>query len=175
MKQELETARKRGASIYCEILGFGATGDGYHITAPAPEGEGARRSMARAIGEAACDAQDIDYINTHGTSTELNDKFEARAIKDLFREHAGRIVLNATKSMLGHSLGAAGAVEAVATILSIRDGKVHPTINLDDPDPECEGLDIVTGQWRELEIEYALSNSLGFGGHNATLCMKRIS
>jgi len=173
--EELEIARKRGASIYCEILGFGATGDGYHITAPAPEGEGARRSMAHAIGEAACNAQDIDHINTHGTSTELNDKFEARAIKDLFGEHAGRIALNATKSMVGHSLGAAGAVEAVATILSIRDGKLHPTLNLDDPDPECEGLDIVTGQWRKLEIEYALSNSLGFGGHNATLCMKRIS
>ncbi len=173
--EELDLARSRGANIYCEILGFGATGDGHHITAPAPEGEGARRSMARAISEAACKAQDIEYINTHGTSTELNDKFEARAIKDLFGEHAGRIALNATKSMIGHSLGAAGAVEAVVTALSIRDGKVHPTINLDDPDPECDGLDIVTGQWKKLDIEYLLSNSLGFGGHNATLCMKRIS
>jgi len=171
--EELEFALNRGAKIYSEILGFGATGDGYHITAPAPEGEGARRSMARAIQEAACNPEDISYINTHGTSTELNDKFEARAIKDFFGEHSKKLVLNATKSMIGHSLGAAGAVEAVVTTLSIRDKIVHPTINLEDPDPECGGLDIVTGQSRQLEIEYALSNSLGFGGHNVTLCMKR--
>lgn len=171
--EELEFARNRAANIYCEILGFGATGDGYHITAPAPEGEGARRSMARSIREAACNPEDIAYINTHGTSTELNDKFEARAIKDLFGGHSKKLVLNATKSMVGHSLGAAGAVEAVVTILSIRDQTVHPTLNLDDPDPECEGLDIVRGQSRQLEIENALSNSLGFGGHNVTLCMKR--
>jgi 3-oxoacyl-[acyl-carrier-protein] synthase II len=103
----------------------------------------------------------------------LNDKFEARAIKDLFGEHAGKLVLNATKSMIGHSLGAAGAVEALVTILSMRDGVVHPTLNLEDPDPECEGLDIIRGQSRKLDIEYALSNSLGFGGHNVTLCLKR--
>lgn len=172
--EEMEFARSRGAHIYCEILGFGATGDGYHITAPAPEGEGARRSMARSIKESGCKPEDIDYINTHGTSTELNDKFEARAIKDLFGEHAKKLVLNGTKSMIGHSLGAAGAVEAVVTILSLRDQIVHPTINLDEPDPECAGLDIVRGKSRQLEFEYALSNSLGFGGHNVTLCLKRV-
>ena len=171
--EEMEFAQKRSARIYCEILGFGATGDGYHITAPAPEGEGARRSMARSIREAGCEPEAIAYINTHGTSTELNDKFEARAIKDLFDKHSGKLVLNATKSMIGHSLGAAGAVEALVTILSMRDGVVHPTLNLEDPDPECEGLDVVSGQARKLAIEYALSNSLGFGGHNVTLCLKR--
>lgn len=172
--EEYESAKQRGAKVYCEIVGFGATGDGYHITAPAPEGEGARRSMARAILEAGCRNEDVGFINTHGTSTELNDKFEAMAIKDLMGPHAGKIVLNATKSMIGHSLGAAGAVEAVATILSIKDGIVHPTLNLEDPDPECEGLDIVRGVSREVQIDYALSNSLGFGGHNATICFKRI-
>ena len=171
--EELGFARKRDANIYCEILGFGATGDGFHITAPAPEGEGARRSMARSIREAGCSNEDVDYINTHGTSTELNDKLEAKAIKDLFGAHAKKIVMNATKSMIGHSLGAAGAIEAMATVLSIRDGVVHPTINLEEPDPECEGLDIVRGQVRQLKIGYALSNSLGFGGHNVTLCVKR--
>ncbi|KPK64364.1 3-oxoacyl-ACP synthase [candidate division WOR_3 bacterium SM23_42] len=171
--EELEFANQRDATIYGEILGFGATGDGFHITAPAPEGEGARRSMARSIRESGCSNEDIDYINTHGTSTELNDKFEARAIKDLFGAHAKKIVMNATKSMIGHSLGAAGAIEAVATILSIRDGVVHPTINLEEPDPECEGLDIARGQPRQLKIGHALSNSLGFGGHNVTICLKR--
>jgi 3-oxoacyl-[acyl-carrier-protein] synthase II len=170
--EELAFAEARGARIYCEILGYGATGDGYHITAPAPEGEGARRSMARSIKEANCRNEEINFINTHGTSTELNEKFEARAIKDLFGTHASSLVLNATKSMLGHSLGAAGAVESVVMILSIRDQMVHPTINLDDPDPECEGLDIVRGESRKMKIVYGLSNSLGFGGHNATLCFK---
>jgi 3-oxoacyl-[acyl-carrier-protein] synthase II len=172
--EELELAQKRGAKVYCEIVGFGATGDGYHITAPGPDGEGARRSMARSIKESGCSLTDVVYINTHGTSTELNDKFEAKAIRDLFGKHAGKIVLNATKSMIGHSLGAAGAIEALVTILSMRDGVVHPTLNLEEPDPECEGLDIVREQSRQLDIECALSNSLGFGGHNVTLCMKRI-
>jgi len=172
--EELELAQERGANVYCEIVGFGATGDGYHITAPAPEGEGARRSMARSIKESGLSLEDIVYINTHGTSTELNDRFEAKAIRDLFGEHAGKLVLNATKSMIGHSLGAAGAIEAVVTILSMRDGIVHPTLNLEEPDPECEGLDIVRDKSRQLKIECALSNSLGFGGHNVTLCMKHI-
>ncbi len=172
--EEYELARSRGAHIHGEIVGFGATGDGYHITAPAPEGEGARRSMARAIKEAGCHNENIVFINTHGTSTELNDKFEARAIKDLMGSHASRIALNATKSMLGHSLGAAGAVEAVVTVLSVENGLVHPTLNLEDPDPECAGLDIVCGEPRTMQIDYALSNSLGFGGHNATLCFKRL-
>jgi 3-oxoacyl-[acyl-carrier-protein] synthase II len=170
--EELEFAEKRGAKIYCEICGYGATGDGFHITAPAPEGEGARRSMARAVRESGCQLEDIDYINTHGTSTELNDKYEAKAIKELFGTHAKKLVLNATKSMIGHGLGAAGAVEAIVTLLSIRDQMVHPTLNLEEPDPECEGLDLVRGQSRRSQIKYALTNSLGFGGHNVTLCMK---
>jgi len=170
--EELEFAQKRGAKIYCEICGYGATGDGFHITAPAPEGEGARRSMARAVRESGCQLEDIDYINTHGTSTELNDKYEAKAIKELFGTHAKKLVLNATKSMIGHGLGAAGAVEAIVTLLSIRDQIVHPTLNLEEPDPECEGLDLVRGQSRRSQIKYALTNSLGFGGHNVTLCMK---
>jgi 3-oxoacyl-[acyl-carrier-protein] synthase II len=172
--EEMESARKRGARIYCEIIGFGATGDGYHITAPAPEGEGARRSMSRAIKESGCRLEDFSYINTHGTSTELNDKFEAKAIKDLFGNHIKKIVLNATKSMIGHSLGAAGAIEAVVTALSMTEGIIHPTLNLEEPDPECEGLDILVGRSQPADIQYALSNSLGFGGHNVTLCMKRM-
>lgn len=173
--EDLEFAKRRGARIYAEIVGYGATGDGFHITAPAPDGEGARRSMAAAIKEAGCKNEDISYINTHGTSTDLNDKFEAKAIKDLFGAHAGKLVLNATKSMIGHTLGAAGAIEGVVTILSIRDSKVHATLNLENPLPESEGLDFVTGNVREMEICYALSNSLGFGGHNATLCFRKYS
>jgi 3-oxoacyl-[acyl-carrier-protein] synthase II len=173
--EELEFAKKRGARIYGEIVGFGATGDGYHITAPAPEGEGARRSMKRAIQEAGCSISEIDYLNTHGTSTELNDKFEVVATKNLFADHAKALVINATKSMTGHTLGAAGAIEAFVVLFSIRDSLVHATINLDDPIDEAAGLDIVTGEPRKLEINYALSNSLGFGGHNATLCYKSYS
>ncbi|HEC79184.1 MAG TPA: beta-ketoacyl-[acyl-carrier-protein] synthase II [candidate division WOR-3 bacterium] len=173
--EELEFAQKRGAKIYGEIVGFGATGDGYHITAPSPGGEGARRSMERAIKEAGCRKEDISYINTHGTSTPLNDQFEIQAIKDLFGEHAGKLVLNATKSMIGHTLGAAGAIEAIVTLLSIRDNVVHPTINLEEPLEQGEGLHIVGNNTEKIEIEYALSNSLGFGGHNATLCFRRFS
>ncbi len=171
--EELEFAKRRGAKIYAEIVGFGATGDGYHITAPSPEGEGARRSMERAIREAGCQKEEIDYINTHGTSTELNDKFEARAIKDLFGPHAPKIALNATKSMIGHTLGAAGAIEAMVTILSIKEQVLHPSVNLENPDPECEGLNFVLKEAKKTKIDYALSNSLGFGGHNSTLCFKR--
>uniref|UniRef100_A0A7V0Z5C8 3-oxoacyl-[acyl-carrier-protein] synthase 2 n=1 Tax=candidate division WOR-3 bacterium TaxID=2052148 RepID=A0A7V0Z5C8_UNCW3 len=171
--EELEFAKRRGARIYAEIVGFGATGDGYHITAPSPEGEGARRSMERAIKEAGCQKEQIDYINTHGTSTELNDKFEAKAIKDLFGTHAAKIMLNSTKSMIGHTLGAAGAIESVVTALSIYEQILHPSINLENPDPECEGLNFVVNEARKTKIDYALSNSLGFGGHNATICFKR--
>ncbi len=173
--EELEFAQKRNAKIYGEVIGFGATGDGYHITAPAPDGEGARRSMGHAIRETGCKKEEINYINTHGTSTELNDKFEAKAIKDLFGGHAKKILINATKSMIGHTLGAAGAIEAVVTLLSIRDEVVHPTLNLEEPDPECIGLDFVISDARKTKIDYALSNSLGFGGHNVTLCYKRFS
>lgn len=173
--EELEFAKKRGAKIYAEIVGFGATGDGYHITAPSPEGEGARRAMERAIKEAGCQKEEIDYINTHGTSTDLNDKFEAKAIKDLFGEHAPKIALNSTKSMIGHTLGAAGAIEAVVTILSIKEQVIHPSINLENPDPECAGLNFALNGARKIKIDYALSNSLGFGGHNTSLCFKRFA
>ncbi|KPJ72819.1 3-oxoacyl-ACP synthase [candidate division TA06 bacterium DG_78] len=173
--EELECARKRNAKIYAECIGYGSTGDGYHITAPAPEGEGARRSMERSLKEAGCRYNDINYVNAHGTSTDLNDKFEARAIKDLFAEHAKNLVINSTKSMIGHSLGAAGAIESVVSSLSIRDQIVHPTINLENPDTECEGLDFVVGAARKTTINYAISNSLGFGGHNVTLCFKRFT
>jgi len=151
--EELEFAKARGAKIYGEIVGFGATGDGYHMTAPAPEGEGARRSMERAMKEAGCKKEEISYINAHGTATPLNDKFEAKAIKDLFSGYTQKIVINATKSMIGHSLGAAGAIEAAVSCWSIRDSVVP----------------------RELKINYVLSNSLGFGGHNASLCFKHYS
>ncbi|MEO0226861.1 MAG: beta-ketoacyl-ACP synthase II [candidate division WOR-3 bacterium] len=171
--EELEFAKKRGAKIYAEIVGFGATGDGYHITAPSPDGEGARRSMERAIREAGCRKEEIQYINAHGTSTDLNDKFEAKAIKDLFGSYASNIAINSTKSMIGHALGAAGAIESAVTVLSIYHKIIHPTINLEDPDPECEGLDFVTKTARKTEINYALSNSLGFGGHNVSLCFKK--
>lgn len=173
--EELEFARKRGAKIYAEIVGFGATGDGYHITAPSPEGEGARRAMELAIKEAGCQREAIDYINTHGTSTDLNDKFEAKAIKDLFGEHAPKIALNSTKSMIGHTLGAAGAIEAVVTILSIKEQVIHPSVNLENPDPECAGLNFALNEARKIKIDYALSNSLGFGGHNASLCFRRFT
>ncbi len=173
--EDLEFARRRGARIYCEIVGYGATGDGYHMTAPAPEGEGAKRSMERAIKEAGCRNNEIDYINAHGTSTDMNDKYEARAIKDLFGDHAEKLVIDSTKSMIGHTLGAAGAIEAIVTILSICHQVVHPTINLVDPDPECLGLDYVPDKARDVKITYAISNSLGFGGHNATLCFKRFT
>jgi 3-oxoacyl-[acyl-carrier-protein] synthase II len=129
--------------------------------------------MERAIRDAGCGKEKIDYINTHGTSTELNDKFEAQAIKDLFEDHTPKLVLNGTKSMIGHTLGAAGAIEAAVVLLSMRDSKLHPTINLEDPLDECADLDIVTDSPRTMEIEYALSNSLGFGGHNATLCLRK--
>jgi 3-oxoacyl-[acyl-carrier-protein] synthase II len=173
--EELECARKRNAKIYAECIGYGATGDGYHITAPAPEGEGARRSMQRSLREAGCQISDINYINAHGTSTDLNDKFEVRAIKNLFADHAKKLVINSTKSMIGHSLGAAGAIESMVILLSIRDQIVHPTINLEDPDSECEGLDFVVGTARKTTVNYAISNSLGFGGHNVTLCFKRFT
>jgi 3-oxoacyl-[acyl-carrier-protein] synthase II len=170
--EELEFARKRGARIYAEICGFGATGDGYHITAPAPDGEGARRAMDRAIKEAGIVPGQVDYINAHGTSTDLNDKYEAKAIKNLFGEHASKLLINSTKSMTGHTLGAAGAIEAIVSIMSMRDGKVHPTVNLETPDPECTGLDLVPGRARDAKINCVISNSLGFGGHNAALCIK---
>ncbi len=170
--EELEHAKKRNAKIYCEIVGYGITGDGYHITAPAPEGAGAYEAMRCAMHEAKLTTDDIDYINAHGTSTDLNDLCETQAVKKLFGERAKQIPVNSTKSMLGHSLGAAGAIEFIVSCLSIYHQKIHPTINLENPDPELD-LDYVPEGARSVPIRAALSNSLGFGGHNTCLLIKQ--
>ncbi len=170
--EELEHAKKRNAKIYCEIDGYGITGDGYHITAPAPEGAGAYEAMRCAMHEAKLTTDDIDYINAHGTSTDLNDLCETQAVKKLFGERAKQIPVNSTKSMLGHSLGAAGAIEFIVSCLSIYHQKIHPTINLENPDPELD-LDYVPEGARSVPIRAALSNSLGFGGHNTCLLIKQ--
>jgi len=170
--EELEHALKRNAKIYCEITGYGITGDGYHITAPAPEGAGAYEAMRTAIKESNLTTDDIDYINAHGTSTDLNDLTETQAIKRLFGERAKKIPVNSTKSMIGHTLGAAGAIEFIVMSLSVANQKIHRTINYDNPDPELD-LDYVPEGNRELLIRVALSNSLGFGGHNTCLLVKQ--
>ncbi|MHB0913770.1 MAG: beta-ketoacyl-ACP synthase II [Armatimonadota bacterium] len=166
--ESLDFALARGAKIYGEILGFGMSGDAYHITAPAPGGEGAARSMAAAIADAGIRPEDLDYINAHGTSTEENDKNETAAMKVVLGEHAYKVAISSTKSMTGHLLGAAGAVEAIVCLCSINEGVVHPTTNYETPDPLCD-LDYVPNEPRKLPVRYAMSNSFGFGGHNATL------
>lgn len=170
--EELEHAKKRGAHIYAEVVGYGTNGDAYHITAPAPGGLQARKCMELAIKDAGIDPSEINYINAHGTSTGLNDLNETKAIKELFGNHAKDIVVNSTKSMTGHLLGAAGAIEAIVMAMAIETGKVHPTINCDNPD---EGLDLdyIREGARDYKVNYALSNSFGFGGHNATLLVRR--
>src|SRR4051794_3940312 len=170
--EELEHALARGAKIYAEIVGYGATGDAYHITAPAPGGEGGARAMKMAINDSGLNPEDIDYINAHGTSTEYNDKFETLAVKEVFGEHAYKLAMSSTKSMTGHLLGAAGGVEAIFSVLAIRDSILPPTINYETPDPECD-LDYVVNSARPKEINVAMSNSLGFGGHNATIVFKK--
>ncbi|WP_282061830.1 beta-ketoacyl-ACP synthase II [Bacillus pumilus] len=170
--EELEHALKRGATIYAEIVGYGSTGDAYHITAPAPNGEGGVRAMKEAIRDAGLSVEEIDYINAHGTSTPYNDKFETMAIKEVFGEHANQLAISSTKSMTGHLLGAAGGVEAIFSVLAIKDSVIPPTINLVTPDEECD-LDYVANEARSKEIQVALSNSLGFGGHNATIIFKK--
>ncbi|MGE5846619.1 MAG: beta-ketoacyl-[acyl-carrier-protein] synthase II, partial [Ignavibacteria bacterium] len=170
--EELSHALKRGAKIYAEIVGVGLTGDAYHITAPAPEGEGAQRSMKAAICDAGISLNEIDYINAHGTSTPYNDLNETIAIKRVFGDHAYKMIINSTKSMTGHLLGAAGGVEAIATILSVKNNIVPPTINLINPDPECD-LNYSANRATKHEINYALSNTFGFGGHNASLLFKK--
>lgn len=172
--EELEHALARGAKIYAEIIGYGATGDAYHITAPAPEGEGGARAMKMAIEDGGLAPSDIQYINAHGTSTEYNDKFETMAIKKVFGEHAYKLAVSSTKSMTGHLLGAAGGIEAIFTVLAIQEGILPPTINYETPDPECD-LDYVPNEMRKQEINAAISNSLGFGGHNATIVFKKYS
>ena len=171
--EELEHAKARGAKIYAEIAGYGATADAYHMTSPSPTGEAAAAGMRLAFEEAGLKPEDIDYINAHGTSTGLNDKYETTAIKLALGEEAARkVVINSTKSMTGHLLGAAGAVEAVVAALSCRDDFVHKTVGYKTPDPECD-LDYCVEGNRNMTVNAALSNSLGFGGHNATLCFKK--
>ncbi len=172
--EELEHALVRGAKIYAEIAGYGLTGDAYHITSPAPGGEGAARCMSMALKDAGMEPSDVDYINAHGTSTKYGDELESSAIKTVFKEHAYKVAVSSTKSMTGHLLGAAGGVEAVICALSIRDGMIPPTINLDNPDPECD-LDYVAHKARKTDIGAALSNSFGFGGTNACLLFKKFS
>ena len=166
--EDYEHAKARGAKIYGEVLGYGLSSDAYHITAPAPEGEGGGRAMALAIKRSGLQPTDIQYINAHGTGTPLNDKNETIAIKNVFGDHAYKLKISSNKSMIGHLLGAAGAVEAVATIKTIENGIVPPTINLTDPDPECD-LDYVPHEAVKAEVRYAMSNSLGFGGHNCSI------
>ncbi|MFO7650719.1 MAG: beta-ketoacyl-ACP synthase II [bacterium] len=169
--EELEYARRRGAPIICEMAGFGATADGHHITAPDPEGRGAINAMRMAIADAGLAVSDIDYINAHGTSTPLNDATEVKAIGDLFGQYARQLAVNSTKSMIGHGLGSAGAMEFVAMALQIKHGRVHATVNFENPDGGVN-LDFVKGGPRDLKIRAALSNSFGFGGHNCCLCVK---
>jgi beta-ketoacyl-acyl-carrier-protein synthase II len=170
--EEYEHAKNRGAKIHGEIVGVGLTGDAYHITAPAPEGEGAYRSMKEALRDAELKPEDIDYINAHGTSTELNDINETKAIKALFGSYADKLVISSTKSMTGHLLGAAGGIEAIATMLAIENSVIPPTINLTNPDPECD-LNYSPLKPTNKEIRYAISNTFGFGGHNASLLFKK--
>jgi 3-oxoacyl-[acyl-carrier-protein] synthase II len=170
--EELEHAVKRGAKIYCEVAGYGMSADAYHITAPAPGGEGAASSMEYALKDSGLNPTDITYINAHGTSTEYNDKFETMAIKTVFKDHAYNLYVSSTKSMTGHLLGAAGAVELIASIMAIKDSFIPPTINIDEQDPECD-LNYVPNKGINVEVKAALSNSLGFGGQNATLIVKK--
>ena len=172
--EELEFALKRGAKIYGELIGYGYTGDAYHITAPPPDGEGAARCMRMAIKDAGLRPEDIEYINAHGTSTLLNDLTETRAIKTVFGEHAKKLAISATKSMTGHLLGAAGSTEAIFSLLAIRDGIIPPTINYEVPDPECD-LDYIPNVARRQPLTVAMSNAFGFGGTNATLIFRKFS
>jgi 3-oxoacyl-[acyl-carrier-protein] synthase II len=170
--ESLEHAKKRNAHIYSEIVGFGMTADAYHITAPDPEGEGARLSMKRALEDAEIHPLDVDYINAHGTSTQYNDKVETLAIKKLFGEDAYKIPVSSTKSMTGHMLGAGGAVELIACVKTITEGIIHPTVNYENADPECD-LDYVPNEARKKDVKIAISNSFGFGGHNACIVVKK--
>ncbi len=171
--EEYERAKKRGAKIYCELAGYGRTCDAYHITAPLEDGSGGAKAMALAVKDAGLNPSDIDYLNAHGTSTPLNDKGETLACKTaLGEEQARKMVISSTKSMIGHTLGAAGGLESIVCALTLRDDKVHPTINYTTPDPACD-LDYVPNEAREVTVRACLNNSLGFGGHNATLCFKK--
>lgn len=170
--EELEHAKARGAKIYGEIIGYGASCDAYHMTAPDPDGEGAKKAMEYALEDAGLAPEKIDYINAHGTSTGLNDKGETLAIKKAFGEHAYKLAMSSTKSMTGHLLGATGAVEAIFSLKALQEGFIPPTINYQVPDPDCD-LDITPNKGRDAQLHYAMSNSLGFGGHNATLVFQK--
>jgi len=172
--EELEQAKKRGAFICAEIIGFGMSEDAYHITQPVPDGKGVKLAIEKALEDAEVNYDQVDYINAHGTSTPLNDKVETKALKEVFGSYAYKVPVSSTKSMTGHLLGATGGVEIIACVLSIQRGIVSPTINYQVPDPECD-LDYVPNQAREVDVEVALSNSMGFGGHNAALVVKKFS
>jgi 3-oxoacyl-[acyl-carrier-protein] synthase II len=170
--ETLEHARARGARVLAEVAGFGMSSDGHHITAPDPEGRGAVRAMRAALADAGLEPEAIQLVNAHGTSTPLNDATETHAIKQVFGAHAARLMVHSTKSMIGHSLGGAAGIEAVVCVLTLLHQMVHPTINLDDPDPECD-LDYVPGTARRAEVQAVMSNAFGFGGHNGVLVFRR--
>jgi len=170
--EDLENAQKRGAKIYAELIGYGFNSDAYHMTAPPPNGEGAAKCMELALQDAGIEPSQVDYINAHGTSTPLNDVAETKAVKSVFKEHAYKLMISSTKSMTGHLLGAAGGLEALITVLALYEGIVPPTINLENPDPECD-LDYVPNYARKADIKIALSNAFGFGGNNACLVFKK--
>ena len=171
--EEYESAKKRGAKIYAEVLGYGLTADAYHLTAPSPGGEGAARCMKMALDTAGLNPEDVDYVNAHGTSTPFNDLYETMAIKSVFGDHARKLMISSTKSMTGHLLGAAGGIEAIFSLLAMDRGAVPPTINYTEPDPECD-LDYVPNEARQAEVKVAISNSLGFGGTNATILFRKV-
>jgi 3-oxoacyl-[acyl-carrier-protein] synthase II len=170
--EEYEYAKARGAKIYAELIGYGMSADAYHMTSPSEDGDGAARCMQNALRNAGINPEDVDYINAHGTSTPAGDVVENRAVKQIFTEHSKKLAISSTKSMIGHLLGAAGGVEAVFSILAIQDQIAPPTINLQNPDPECD-LDYVPNKAREMAINISLSNSFGFGGTNGTLIFKK--
>ena len=173
--EEYEHAKKRGARVYAELVGYGMSGDAFHITAPDEEGRGAALAMQLALRDAGVSPDAVDYVNAHGTSTPLGDLAELKAVKSTFGDHARKLSISSTKSQLGHLLGASGGVEAVLTTLATHRNLLPPTINLENPDAECEGLDFVPGKARDRKVEYAMSNSFGFGGHNASLLFKKVS
>ena len=170
--EELEHALKRNANIYCELIGYGSSGDAYHMTAPDPEGDGGIRCMSASLKDGGVKAEDVDYINAHGTSTLYNDRIETLAIKKVFGTHAKKVAISSTKSVMGHLLGAAGGAEMIVTALTIKEGIIPPTINYETPDPECD-LDYVPNKPRSAKVKVAMSNALGFGGHNATLVARK--
>jgi len=172
--EELEHAKARGAKIYGEVAGYGATGDAYHITTPAPNGEGGQRAMKQALQDAELSPEDVGYINAHGTSTQYNDLYETRAIKEVFGQHAYQLAVSSTKSMTGHMLGASGAVEAIFSLLALKESILPPTINYQTPDDEMD-LDYIPLVSKNKDVDVVLSNSLGFGGHNATLVFKKLT